>query len=77
VMIGSMAGVYISLNKIIVAISGTVLTILMIWSFYKIQKSKNVEHRVKRLAWWSLIVLISIIYVVILKLTGSPLIKNR
>jgi len=70
VMIGLMFGVYVSMNKIIVATCGILITAIMGWSFYKVQKSKNVEHRIKRISWLLLIVLFSIIYVIILKLTG-------
>ena len=69
-LIGLMAGVYVSMNKIIVLACGTLLTIIMVWSFYKVQKSKNVENRTKQISWWSLIVLVSIICVTILKLIG-------
>jgi len=71
-VIGLMSGVYVSMNKIIVGVCSTLLVGILIWSFFKVQKSKNVQHKAKRAAWWMLIILFSIIYVAILKLTGHP-----
>ena len=66
--VGLMLCVYTVNNKIIVAISGTALLTLMIWSFFKIRSSKNVDIKTKKNIWWILIVLASIIGVMIMKL---------
>lgn len=71
VMLSLMLCVYTVNNKIIVAISGTIVTGLMLWSLLKIQRSKNVDHKTKRNSWLVLIVLISVVAITILKLTGQ------
>jgi hypothetical protein len=63
--------VYLSENKIIVAVAGTALIILMGGSLVKIYKSKNVDSRTKRGLLWSIIILASVLYVMFLKL-GNP-----
>ena len=70
-MMGLMIGVYGSRNKFIVLFCGIPVVVMMIWSFLKIQKSKNVETRIKRNAWVILIVLISIVAVIIMNLAGN------
>lgn len=67
---GLMLCVYTVNNKIIVALTGTTLVVLMIWSFIKVQSSKNVDSKTKRNIWWVLLVLVSVIAVMIFKLTG-------
>lgn len=69
VMLGLMLCVYTVNNKIIVAISGTIVTGLMVWNLLKIQQSKNIDRNTKRNSWLVLIVLISVIAVTIFKLT--------
>lgn len=71
IMLGLMLCVYTVNNKIIVAVSGTIVTGLMLWSLLKIQHSKNVDHKTKRNSWLVLIVLISVIAITIFKLTGQ------
>jgi hypothetical protein len=70
-ILGLMLGVYGSMNKIIVLLCSIPLITIIIWSFLKIQKSKNIESRAKRILWFILIILISIVSVTILKLTGT------
>jgi len=60
-VLGLMAVVYLSTNKYLVLISGTILTFGFIWSLYKTQTSKNIDNKTKRASWWIVIVLISII----------------
>jgi hypothetical protein len=69
-VVGLMLCVYMVNNKIIVALAGTIFTAIMISSFVKIRSSKNVDHRTKKIVWWGLIVLASVITVMIFKLTG-------
>lgn len=70
IAVGLMLCVYTVNNKIIVALAGTTFAAIMIWSFVKIRSSKNIDRRTKKIAWWSLIVLASVIAVMIFKLTG-------
>jgi hypothetical protein len=70
VTVGLMLCVYTVNNKIIVALTGSALVALMIWSFIKIRSSKNVDSKTKRSVWWVLLVLASVIAVMIFKLTG-------
>ncbi|MFT3702633.1 MAG: hypothetical protein QM802_09695 [Agriterribacter sp.] len=68
--------VYTVTNKIIVAISGTILVAILLWSFYEIRKSKNIDARTKRGMWWLLLVLASIIGVMVIKLIGIQKFAN-
>jgi len=70
VTLGLMLCVYTVSNKIIVALTGTALVALMVWSFIKIRSSKNVDSKTKRSVWWVVLVLASVIAVMIFKLTG-------
>jgi hypothetical protein len=68
--IGLMLCVYTVNNKVIVALTGTTLVAMLVWSFTKIISSKNVDSKTKSGAWWILLVLASIILVMIYKLTN-------
>jgi hypothetical protein len=68
-----MVCVFTVTNKIIVALSGSMLIAIIIWSYIKIRSSKNIDNKTKkgfRLIW---IVMASIIFVMIIKLIGMPL----
>ena len=67
--LGLMAAVYLSGNKLVVGLSGTILLALLGYSFFVIQKSKNVDRRTKRGMWLAILVLLSIIGVMYFKLT--------
>jgi len=69
--IGLMLCVYTVTNKILVAVSGTLLIGLMIWSFFEVRRSKNIDAKTKRVSWWVLLVLLSVIGVMIMKLIGQ------
>ncbi|OQP60385.1 hypothetical protein A3860_33955 [Niastella vici] len=60
-------------NKIIVAVAGILCIGLSIFNFIRIQKSKNVDYRTKRIRWINLLALLVVIYFMIFKLTGSTL----
>lgn len=62
--------VYTVDNKIIIGFSGPALIAILIWSFVKIQKNKNIDKRTKSMSWISLIVMFSVIALTIIKLTG-------
>lgn len=68
--VGLMLCVYAVNNKIVVALTGSALVALMVWSFIKIRRSKNTDSRTKRNVWWVVLVLASVIAVMIFKLTG-------
>jgi hypothetical protein len=63
-----MAVVYLSSNKILVGISGTLFTASMIWSFVQIQRGKNYDKKTKRASYWMAIVLLSVIGITLAKL---------
>lgn len=67
--IGLMAGVYISKDKIIVGVSGTLLLLFMGYSFFEVQRSKNIDSKTKKGMWWLILVSVSIIGVMYFKLT--------
>lgn len=75
--LGLMVCIYTVNNKIVVALTGTPLVALMVWSFVKIRSSKNVDDKTKKSAWWVLLVLASIIGVMIIKLTGFVDMQQR
>ena len=70
VTVGLMLCVYTVNNKIVVALTGSALVALMVWSFIKIRSSKNVDSKTKRSIWWVVLVLASVIAVMVFKLTG-------
>lgn len=70
VTLGLMLCVYTVSNKLIVALTGSALVALMVWSFIKIQSSKNVDNKTKRSTWLVVLVLASVIAVMVFKLTG-------
>lgn len=67
--VGLMFCVYVVNNKLIVGLAGVTLVSFMVWSLIKIQNSKNVDSKTKKNAWWVLIVLVSVITVMVFKLT--------
>ncbi len=66
-----MAAVYISKDKIVVGVSGTILLLVLGYSFYEVQISKNIDSKTKRSMWWLIPVTISIITIVYYKLFGK------
>lgn len=69
--IGLMAAVYISKDKIIVGVCGTILLVVFGYSFFEVQRSKNIDSKTKKSIWWLLLVIASIICVMYFKLTGQ------
>lgn len=69
--IGLMAAVYISKDKVIVGITGTVLLVVLGYSFFEIQRSKNIDSKTKKGMWWLILVTASIVGVMYYKLTGQ------
>ncbi|MEO8148232.1 MAG: hypothetical protein ABI723_11365 [Bacteroidia bacterium] len=69
--LGLMATVYLATNKIIVGISGVIVSGLLIWSLIQIQQNKNIDSKTKRGSYWSIFALVSIIAMTIYKLLGN------
>ncbi|POY37812.1 hypothetical protein C3K47_04575 [Solitalea longa] len=67
--IGLMVIVYTDKDKIVVGICGTVLLMLLGYSFYETQRSKNIDNKTKKGMWWLILVTASIIGVMYFKLT--------
>ncbi|MEJ8802158.1 hypothetical protein [Pontibacter sp. H249] len=65
-----MATVYVSTNKYLVLIAGTILVSGLAWSVYQVQTSKNVDRKTKRSIWWSVVVILSILGTMYAKLNG-------
>jgi hypothetical protein len=70
ITVGLMLCVYTVNNKLVVALTGSALVILMVWSFIKTRNSKNIDNKSKTGIWWVFIVLASVIAVMFIKLTG-------
>ena len=60
-VVGLMAAVYISKDKIIVGVSGSVLLVVLVYSFITGQRSKNIDNRTKKMLWVVILVAVSII----------------
>jgi len=67
-MLGGMFAVYTSDNKIIVSLSGVLITGVLIWSFINIITNKNIDRKTRRNSYYVIIVLLSVIGIVISKL---------
>lgn len=70
-MLGLMAIVYISKDKLAVGITGTILILFLGYSFYKVRKNKNIDNKTKNGMWWLILVLLSIIGNMYFKLNGE------
>lgn len=66
-----MASVYISTNSLVVGITGTLVTLILVYSFYKNITNKNIDKKTKNGMWFVLLVLFSIIYTMYYKLSGQ------
>ena len=70
-MLGLMASVYLSTNKMIVGITGVILIAFLGYSFYEVRRNKNIDEKTKKGMWWLILVLFSIIGTMYFKLTGK------
>ncbi len=70
-MLGLMASVYLSTNKLVVGITGIILIAFLGYSFYEVCRNKNIDKKTKKGMWWLLLVLFSIIGTMYFKLTGE------
>jgi len=73
--IAPMIGVYVSNNKVVVGIAGTLFTALMTWFLITAQRDKNLDRKTKNWAWVVLLVMASVIAVTIMKLTAPALLS--
>jgi len=67
-LLGLMGAVFLSSNKIVVGICGPVLLIVLGYSIFETQRSKNIDNKTKKGMWWLLVIIISIITTMYLKL---------
>jgi hypothetical protein len=67
--IGLMVFFYVSDDKIIISICGTILLTGLLYSLFEIQKSKNIDNKTKNGMWFLLFVIASIVGVMYFKLT--------
>lgn len=70
--IGLLAAVYISKDKVIVGASGLILLVVLAYSFFKVQRSKNIDSKTKKAMWWIITVIAFILVIMYYKLTGQP-----
>ncbi len=70
-LLGLMALVYISKNKLVVGITGTILILFLGYSFYEVRRNKNIDKKTKNGMWWLIIVLLSVIGNMYFKLTAK------
>lgn len=71
IVLGLMATVFISTNKLLVGITGSILILFLGYSFYEVRRNKNIDKNTKNSMWWLLLVLFSVIGNMYLKITGK------
>lgn len=59
-MIGLMVAVYLSSNRLLVTVCGTVAIGIMVWGLIVGRKSKSIDQKTKRGLWWLVLVLFSV-----------------
>lgn len=64
-----MVTVYKATNKLVVGVSGCLVTGIMVYSFITIQRSRNVDRKTKRASYWMILVLLSVIGMTLAKLS--------
>lgn len=70
---GLVVCLYTTSNRLAVAVSGTLLTAILVYSLIAGQRSRNIDRRTKRRLLWVIVVLASVVYVTVEKLTGFSL----
>ncbi|SHJ62294.1 hypothetical protein SAMN04488007_0910 [Maribacter aquivivus] len=71
IVLGLMATVFISTNKLLVGITGSILILFLGYSFYEVRRNKNIDKKTKNSMWWLLLVLFSVIGNMYFKITGK------
>lgn len=70
VSVGLMVAVFLSKNKIIVGICGTILLVVLGTSFFEIQRNKNIDSKTKNGMWGLILVTASIVGIMYYKIDG-------
>ena len=70
--VGLLICLYDVTNKIIVGISGVLLTGLLSWLFYEIYTNKNAPTNLKRSMWFIIVIIAFVIYLTYARLTNIP-----
>lgn len=68
--LGLMVCVFTVMNRMVVAVSGTLFLAMMLWGFRELQRNRNIDNRAKRRLWWMVPVLLFVGYTMYAKLTG-------
>lgn len=66
-----MGALYLSKNKMIVGISGTVLLSILGYSFFEIRRNKNIDNKSKKGIWALVLTTIAILGIMYYKLLGN------
>lgn len=59
--LGLMGALLTSVNKVIVVVSGTLLTTIMAWSFIEIRQSKQFDEKTKKGSYWTIAIILFIL----------------
>ncbi|MCK7591439.1 hypothetical protein M0G43_12705 [Subsaxibacter sp. CAU 1640] len=70
-VMGLFATVYISTHKLVVGVTGTLLILILGYSFYEVCRSKNIDKKTKNGMWWIILILFAVIGNMYFKLTGK------
>ncbi len=65
-----MVCVYTQTNKVVVSVSGILLLGILVWGLVEIQKSKQLDTRIKRMSWWVILPFLSVLAKVIMCLSA-------
>ncbi|GAA4435456.1 hypothetical protein GCM10023188_27460 [Pontibacter saemangeumensis] len=68
--LGLMAIVYLSTNRYLVLVSGTMLVSGLVWAVCQVQTSRNVDRKTKRSNWWTVVVILAVLGILYSKLVG-------
>ena len=71
--LGLMICLYTVPNIVVTLICGPMVIGFLVWVFYEVQTSKSVPTNAKRRNWVILIPIIAIVYLIYLRLSGSPM----
>lgn len=73
IVLGSMVCVFTVSDKLVVAVSGMIVVVVLIWGGVEIRRSKNIDLKTKRASWYIIPVLISVAAIVYYKLSRAPM----
>jgi hypothetical protein len=69
-VLGLLVLVFITTDKILLTLSGTLVTGILIWCLYEGRRSKNIDQRTKNGLWWLLFILLAVVSRVVVVLLG-------